>query len=717
MADPLPPELLELIEQLNQIAGRLKGAILTAGAPDNLVGAEGSVAIDPYARVWYGPKTAEGWGEGVALSGADGRPVEMRRSGDQIQWRLEGDEAWTDLVALDDLIPAFEIGTVTTGAPGSPAEATITGGAGAPVLNLTLPRGDVGPQGEIGPDTVAALMALGPVVARGDLYGLDTLPAALGFALAATEGDFSGGYYRAGPVHGGAVDAWAGWDFARSSKAYGLIDGVWTAFAADAPVITPAGMQAYPAYANLLPQGERPDDGRYWAHANGAAFDGAGRWNGVGHIFSGAAAPAGRITGSITLDDDAEAPSVAVWLYQNGEAPIGYVRFVPQTGDPTEIYGPVTVAAPKERDGEGWRVHVSAVLTEATPEALLLLSAANGPLTPRRAQINLGWAKPYQPSAPAATNLVRQSENFTVSPWAATIAGTSTRANAAGPHGFTLAQVVATSTNGGLRQSVFGLVSGVRHVLTFYAESVASFALELEDGLAAYGRDCAATLDPTTGGAIIVTGFTSITSAPLGDGWIYRVVLPLAGGLGLANLEWRLADGQTLLLGRPQLEEGAVSTAYIPTEASQVTRVALDPVRAADVAAADDIEIGPHGTVVVELDAAPQPGAVGVLAATDEGRLLYLTEDGSAASGDLIGPGVTPGQPVRLGLTWSPGRCAVTATGGAVAASAAPPVAASGLMLGHQAGADQAGAVIRRIAVLDHAVSDAALQAMTEMPA
>lgn len=49
----------------------------------------------------------------------------------------------------------LEIGTVTTGAPGSAADAEITGDPPAQVLNLTLPRGEAGPAGapgEIGPE-------------------------------------------------------------------------------------------------------------------------------------------------------------------------------------------------------------------------------------------------------------------------------------------------------------------------------------------------------------------------------------------------------------------------------------------------------------------------------------------------------------------------------------------------------------------------------------
>lgn len=54
-------------------------------------------------------------------------------------------------------VPAFRMGTVTTGAPGTDASATITGPITAPMLSLTIPRGAVGdrgpegPQGEQGP--------------------------------------------------------------------------------------------------------------------------------------------------------------------------------------------------------------------------------------------------------------------------------------------------------------------------------------------------------------------------------------------------------------------------------------------------------------------------------------------------------------------------------------------------------------------------------------
>ena len=46
--------------------------------------------------------------------------------------------------------PTITIGEVTTGEPGSEADASITGTAPNFVLNLTIPQGEVGPEGPVG---------------------------------------------------------------------------------------------------------------------------------------------------------------------------------------------------------------------------------------------------------------------------------------------------------------------------------------------------------------------------------------------------------------------------------------------------------------------------------------------------------------------------------------------------------------------------------------
>lgn len=66
---------------------------------------------------------ATGWTNLIALSeltgapGADGRKVELQKSGTHVQWRLAGDAVWTDLVALSDITgPAGTGGGVISGA-------------------------------------------------------------------------------------------------------------------------------------------------------------------------------------------------------------------------------------------------------------------------------------------------------------------------------------------------------------------------------------------------------------------------------------------------------------------------------------------------------------------------------------------------------------------------------------------------------------------------
>ena len=85
----------------------------------------------------------------ASITGDDGLSVELQTTATHIQWRLVGGD-WADLVALSALVgPAgppneLAIGTVTTGAPGSAAAASISGTAPSQVLNLTIPAGAAG---------------------------------------------------------------------------------------------------------------------------------------------------------------------------------------------------------------------------------------------------------------------------------------------------------------------------------------------------------------------------------------------------------------------------------------------------------------------------------------------------------------------------------------------------------------------------------------------
>jgi hypothetical protein len=172
------------------------------------------------------------------------------------------------------------------------------------------------------------------------------------------------------------------------------------------------------------------------------------------------------------------------------------------------------------------------------------------------------------------TNLMLQSELFTSSPWAQVVGATATVTQSGWNVGFNIGQVIATTANGGIRQSVSGLTSGQVYTLSFYLQStLTNIFLFTENGGAAYGTLCTVTINAVTGATSGLGGFTSVTSTAFGNGRIYQVVLPAAGGGLAANMEWKSGTtGVPFYLGKPQFEAASVASSYIPTTASAVTR-------------------------------------------------------------------------------------------------------------------------------------------------
>jgi hypothetical protein len=150
------------------------------------------------------------------------------------------------------------IGTVTTGAPGSQASATITGTAPNLVLNLTIPQGPQGEQGEQGIQGApgAGSVQISHVVTFGDSYGAmsypgtgdivystgPTYPALLSYAL----GLPTYGRYKTGWTFG------TGWDnYAISGSVFwGTGDSATTASGAASQV-----NQFLADYGNAVPAG------------------------------------------------------------------------------------------------------------------------------------------------------------------------------------------------------------------------------------------------------------------------------------------------------------------------------------------------------------------------------------------------------------------------------------------------------------------------------
>lgn len=104
-------------------------------------------------------------GGGGGSAGKDGREIELQNNGTAIQWRYEGDDAWTDLVQLSSL--KGEKGD--KGDKGDKGETGATGPQGP--QGETGAQGPAGPQGETGPQGPAGDSG---VVSRQEMQSTDT---------------------------------------------------------------------------------------------------------------------------------------------------------------------------------------------------------------------------------------------------------------------------------------------------------------------------------------------------------------------------------------------------------------------------------------------------------------------------------------------------------------------------------------------------------------
>jgi hypothetical protein len=158
-------------------------------------------------------------------------------------------------------------------------------------------------------------------------------------------------------------------------------------------------------------------------------------------------------------------------------------------------------------------------------------------------------------------NLVINSEDISSVSWSNPIGTTGgSRVQSGWDVGFKIGQVTASVNNGGLRQSIYGLINGQVYTLSFYLASVSPslILLQGENAGAAYGTNLAVTINPTTGATTAQSGFTSVTSKVFGSGRIYEVTLPAAAGnvsTAIFNLEFKAAANIPFYIGRIQFEQ------------------------------------------------------------------------------------------------------------------------------------------------------------------
>lgn len=120
------------------------------GTPSPTKGTPGDWYIDTDTLTLYGPKTSDGWGDGIEIA------TRTQLSGLTVGGNLGGTGGSGEAATI-------AVGTVTTGDPGTSASITNVGTSSAAIFDFVIPRGNTGttgatgatgatgPQGETGP--------------------------------------------------------------------------------------------------------------------------------------------------------------------------------------------------------------------------------------------------------------------------------------------------------------------------------------------------------------------------------------------------------------------------------------------------------------------------------------------------------------------------------------------------------------------------------------
>lgn len=558
----------------------------------------------------------------------------------------------------------------------------------------------------------------------------------LGLAITGAQGaggvngldlNFAGGRYALNSLYSSALPA--SFSFTRAAPdAYGLIDGEWTAFGTDEPVIIPGkGMQVYRSFENLLAQSDRLDDTRYWEHGAGATLI-DGKWNGIAHLTHyNAVTAAGRVTWAIDFQPDTATigrfdfyftPSggtftrlgAAVVTFADGSTNVTLDGSAPGGLDPIAFAEPI--------EG-GYRLHLTVTLASGG-HASLAVVGADGSLTPRRAQINAGGPRPYQPTAPAATNYLTYSEDDAGAP------------GAFGDHAPTLD---ATAIEGGFpcMEAVYPSGTGTgasvfRGTLVALAAGTYSWGFDIK-----FSRSLGVgeTLYVLLGGDADIAHLALTAAEVLNPTEFTRFEGPtgvLASGPASSQIYFygnNIASPLTVWVKGRQIEGGPISTSPIPTNGSQQTRAALNPVRAADKPTIEGLMMGTSGTLVVDLIAPLTLAETQILfGSTDRPDAYLYLQDGvvrsyNHAESSILNTDVvlTAGQRARIGVTWEGGRRVVAANGTVIGSDAGGFSANPDLDIGsYNGGVFQPNTTIWLVTRETEAVSNERLAQMTELP-
>lgn len=124
-------DVTRLSYEITQLITNQSNILSGSGAPSNTLGADGDVYFRQDVPQYYA-KAGGAWGTAISLTGPTGGVGPTGPTG------------------ATGPANSLSVGTVTTGAAGSSASATLTGTAPAQTLNLTIPRGATGVTGATG---------------------------------------------------------------------------------------------------------------------------------------------------------------------------------------------------------------------------------------------------------------------------------------------------------------------------------------------------------------------------------------------------------------------------------------------------------------------------------------------------------------------------------------------------------------------------------------